>query len=181
MKAFAFTLMATVALAGMVSAGSCGGGDHSQAAKTKAVEAAAKMESMNIVQTAVAAEGFSTLVAAVKAAGLVEALSGEGPFTVFAPTDEAFAELPEGTLEALLKDKDKLTSILTYHVVEGAVMSEQVVKLDKAQTLNGQEVTIATKDDYVMVDGANVMAADIVCSNGIIHVIDKVILPKTEN
>jgi uncharacterized surface protein with fasciclin (FAS1) repeats len=136
---------------------------------------------MNIVQTAQAAENFSTLVAAVKAAGLVEALSGDGPFTVFAPTDEAFAELPEGMVDALLKDTEKLTAILTYHVVEGAVTAEQVVNLNKAQTLNGQEVTIVSKDGSVKVDGAAVTATDIMCSNGVIHVIDKVILPNLES
>jgi uncharacterized surface protein with fasciclin (FAS1) repeats len=110
----------------------------------------------------------------------VDALKGEGPFTVFAPTDEAFAELPEGTLEALLKDTEKLTAILTYHVVEGAVMAEQVVGLDKAATLNGQNVMISAGDDGVKINGANVIATDIPCSNGVIHVIDKVILPEME-
>jgi uncharacterized surface protein with fasciclin (FAS1) repeats len=132
---------------------------------------------MDIVETAVAAENFTTLVTAVKAAGLVDALKGEGPFTVFAPTDEAFAKLPEGTVESLLKDKDKLTAVLTYHVVSGKVMAADVVKLDKAETLQGQNVSISVKDDKVMIDNATVIKADIMTSNGVIHVIDEVILP----
>ena len=137
-----------------------------------------QMENENIVQTAIGAGQFKTLVAAVKAAGLVETLSGPGPFTVFAPTDEAFAKLPEGTVEALLKDKEKLTAILTYHVVSGNVMASDVVKLSSAKTVNGQEVTIMVKDGKVMVDNATVIKTDIKCSNGVIHVIDSVIIPK---
>jgi transforming growth factor-beta-induced protein len=132
---------------------------------------------MDIVETAVAAESFNTLVAAVKAAGLVEALKGEGPFTVLAPTDEAFARLPQGTVENLLKDKEKLAAILTYHVIPGEVMAADVMKLDKAETLQGQSVTVTKKDGAVMIDNANVVKTDIVCSNGVIHVIDHVILP----
>ena len=131
----------------------------------------------DIVDTAVAAGSFETLVTAVKAAGLVETLKGEGPFTVFAPTDEAFAKLPEGTLESLLADKQKLTAILTYHVVPGKVMAADVVKLSSAQTVQGQSVTIDTNDG-VKVDGANVIKTDIETSNGVIHVIDAVILPQ---
>ena len=137
-----------------------------------------QMENENIVQTAIGAGQFKTLVAAVKAAGLVETLSGPGPFTVFAPTDEAFAKLPEGTVEALLKDKEKLKAILTYHVVSGNVMASDVVKLSSAKTVNGQEVTIMVKDGKVMVDNATVIKTDIKCSNGVIHVIDTVIIPK---
>ena len=137
-----------------------------------------QMENETIVQTAIGAGQFKTLVAAVKAAGLVETLSGPGPFTVFAPTDEAFAKLPEGTVEALLKDKEKLTAILTYHVVSGNVMASDVVKLSSAKTVNGQEVTIIVKDGKVMVDNATVIKTDIKCSNGVIHVIDSVIIPK---
>jgi uncharacterized surface protein with fasciclin (FAS1) repeats len=138
----------------------------------------ANMSEKNIVETAVAAGSFSTLVTAVKAAGLVETLSGEGPFTVFAPTDDAFAKLPEGTVEALLKDKEKLTAILTYHVVAGKVMAKDVVSLTSAKTVNGQSLTIMVKDESVMIDGAKVVKTDIVCSNGVIHVIDAVVLPK---
>ena len=130
----------------------------------------------DIVDTAVAAGNFSTLVTAVKAAGLVDTLKGPGPFTVFAPTDDAFAKLPPGTLDALLKDKQKLTSILTYHVAPGAVMAADVVKLSSAATVNGKPLTIKAGTS-VMVDQAKVVATDIVCSNGVIHVIDAVVLP----
>jgi uncharacterized surface protein with fasciclin (FAS1) repeats len=139
-------------------------------------------EAKDIVDTAVAADGFKTLVAAVQAAGLVETLKGEGPFTVFAPTDAAFAKLPDGTLDELLKpeSKDKLTSILTYHVVPGKVMAADVVNVDSAKTVQGGEVAITVDGANVKVDGANVTATDIQCSNGVIHVIDAVILPKSE-
>lgn len=132
----------------------------------------------NIVETAVAAGSFKTLAAALQAAGLVETLSGPGPFTVFAPTDEAFAKLPAGTVEALLKDKAKLTAILTYHVVAGNVPSTEVVKLKSAKTVNGQEVKISLMGNHVMVDNAHVTTADVKASNGVIHIIDTVILPK---
>ena len=133
----------------------------------------------DIVDTAVAAGSFETLVAAVQAAGLVETLKGEGPFTVFAPTDEAFAALPEGTVEELLKpeNKDQLVSILTYHVVPGMVISGDLSNNMMAATVQGGEVTIMTEGG-VTVDGANVVQADIETSNGVIHVIDGVILPK---
>ena len=133
----------------------------------------------DIVETAVAGN-FNTLVAAVKAAGLVDTLKGPGPFTVFAPTDEAFAKLPLGTLESLLKpeNKAKLQSILTYHVVAGKVLAKDVVKLNSAKTVEGQSVTIKTLNGGVMVDGAHVTKTDIVASNGVIHVIDSVLLPK---
>jgi uncharacterized surface protein with fasciclin (FAS1) repeats len=159
-------------------AGSCGSGDHSHTEKVS--NASAKVEMPDIVQTAISAGSFNTLVAAVKAAGLVEVLQGDGPFTVFAPTDEAFAALPEGTVEGLLKDKEALSAILTYHVVSGKVMAADVVKLDKAKTVNGQSVMIKTSDKGVMVDNANVVKTDIECSNGIIHVIDAVILPSED-
>lgn len=132
----------------------------------------------NIVQTAVAAGSFKTLVAAVQAAGLAETLSGAGPFTVFAPTDEAFAKLPAGTLDALLKDKEKLASILTYHVVSGQVTAADAVKLTEAKTVNGQSFKIVAGKDGVMIDNANVVTTDIMTSNGVIHVIDSVILPR---
>lgn len=132
----------------------------------------------DIVETAVAAGSFKTLVAAVQAAGLVETLKGKGPFTVFAPTDEAFAKLPPGTVEALLKDKEKLTAILTYHVVAGDVNAEQAMKLSSARTVNGKSLTIKVKDGAVMIDNAKVVKADIAASNGVIHVIDTVVLPK---
>lgn len=131
----------------------------------------------NIVETAVEAGQFKTLVKAVKAADLVGTLSGPGPFTVFAPNDAAFSKLPKGTLDGLLKDKKKLTSVLTYHVVAGKVMAADVVKLKSAKTVQGQKVAIDTKDG-VKVDGAKVIKTDIQCTNGVIHVIDSVILPK---
>ena len=132
----------------------------------------------NIVQTAISAGSFTTLVAAVQAAGLAETLSGTGPFTVFAPTDEAFAKLPAGTIDALLKDKEKLASILTYHVVSGQVTAADAVKLNEAKTINGQSFKIVAGKDGVMIDNANVVKADIMTSNGVIHVIDSVILPR---
>lgn len=133
----------------------------------------------DIVDTAVSAGSFDTLVAAVKAAGLVDTLKGEGPFTVFAPTDDAFAKLPEGTIESLLKpeNKYKLVAILTYHVVAGKVLAKDVVKLSGAKTVNGQRASIMIDDKTVTVDNAKVVKTDIETSNGIIHVIDSVILP----
>ncbi|MFN0114279.1 MAG: fasciclin domain-containing protein [Paracoccaceae bacterium] len=133
----------------------------------------------DIVDTAVAASTFNTLAAALTAAGLVDTLKGPGPFTVFAPTDNAFAALPAGTVEDLLKpeNKDKLTAVLTYHVVPGKVMSADLTNGMKAKTVNGAEVTIMTEGG-VTVNDAKVTAADIAASNGVIHVIDKVLLPK---
>lgn len=133
--------------------------------------------SKDIVDTAVEAGTFTTLVAAVQAAGLVDTLKGEGPFTVFAPTDEAFAALPAGTVEGLLADPEALAAILTYHVIAGKVMSTDLSNNMMATTVNGADVTIMTEGG-VTVDGANVVAADIEASNGVIHVIDAVILPK---
>jgi len=134
-----------------------------------------------IVDVAAGNPDFSTLVAALKAADLVDTLNGKGPFTVFAPTNAAFAKLPAGTVESLLKpeNKAKLTSILTYHVVSGKVKAAQVVKLTKAATVNGQSVTIKVKAGKVMLDNATVTKTDIETSNGVIHVIDTVILPKS--
>ena len=133
----------------------------------------------DIVDTAVAAGSFKTLAAALGAADLVDALKGDGPFTVFAPTDEAFSKLPAGTVETLLKpeNKGKLASILTFHVVPRKVYAKQVVGLTGAKTLNGQRVDIAVEGGNVMVNGAKVVSTDIQCTNGVIHVIDAVILP----
>jgi uncharacterized surface protein with fasciclin (FAS1) repeats len=125
----------------------------------------------------VAAGSFNTLVTAVKEAGLVEVLKGDGPFTVFAPTDEAFAKLPDGTLESLLQDKEALASILTYHVVPGKVMASDVAGLSSAQTVQGQSISIDSSSG-VKVDNANVIQTDILTSNGVIHVIDSVIIPR---
>jgi uncharacterized surface protein with fasciclin (FAS1) repeats len=135
---------------------------------------------MDIVDTAASNSDFSTLVAAVKAADLVDALKADGPLTVFAPTNEAFAKLPAGTVESLLlpENKAKLVQILTYHVVAGEVMAADVVKIDSAETLEGSSITITVSDDGVKVDNANVITTDIKTSNGVIHVIDTVIMPK---
>jgi uncharacterized surface protein with fasciclin (FAS1) repeats len=166
---FAKSLLTLAALAAVAPAASAQMGPNANTAKAA--------PAMDIVETAVAAGSFKTLAAALQAAGLVDALKGEGPFTVFAPTDEAFAKLPAGTVEALLQDKAKLTAILTYHVVAGAVPASEVVKLNKATTLNGADVKITTMDGKVMVNSAHVVKADIKATNGIIHVIDTVILP----
>ncbi len=135
-------------------------------------------EKKDIVATATEAGSFKTLAAALGAADLVKTLQGPGPFTVFAPTDEAFAKLPAGTVDALLKDVPKLKGILTYHVVAGDVRAAQVVKMTGAKTLQGQELRISLADGKVKVDEAMVVKTDIVCSNGVIHVIDAVMLPK---
>ncbi|MEM7597979.1 MAG: fasciclin domain-containing protein [Pseudomonadota bacterium] len=145
---------------------------------TTAIPAMADGHSKDIVDTAVSAGSFGTLVAAVQAAGLVDTLKGEGPFTVFAPTDEAFAALPKGTVDSLLQpeNKDQLVAILTYHVVPGKVMSTDLSDGMTATTVQGSDVTIGTTGG-VTVNGANVVAADVEASNGVIHVIDAVILP----
>jgi uncharacterized surface protein with fasciclin (FAS1) repeats len=130
----------------------------------------------DVVDTAVAAGNFKTLATALKEAGLIETLKGKGPFTVFAPTDEAFAKIPKADLDALLKDKAKLTSVLTYHVVPGKVMAKDV-KAGKVKTVQGSELTVATSGG-VMVDSAKVTKTDIAADNGVIHVIDSVIMPK---
>jgi uncharacterized surface protein with fasciclin (FAS1) repeats len=156
------TLAAAVALVIPVAAANAG--DHNQ---------------KDIVDTAVAAGSFKTLATALQAAGLVETLKGAGPFTVFAPTDEAFAKIPKADLDALLKDKAKLTAVLTYHVVPGKVMAADVVKLSEAKTVQGSSIKIDTSSG-VKVDNANVTKTDIATSNGVIHVIDTVILPASE-
>ena len=131
----------------------------------------------DIVETAVAAGSFKTLVSAVETADLVKVLQGSGPFTVFAPTDEAFAAVPKETLDALLKDKKRLAGVLTYHVVPGKVMAADVVKLQSAKTVQGEQVMVKVSSGTVKVNNANVVKTDIVCSNGVIHVIDAVLLP----
>lgn len=142
-------------------------------------EMAAEAPSMDIVETAVAAGQFNTLAAALKAAGLVETLQSEGPFTVFAPTDEAFAKLPEGTVETLLKleNKDQLIAILTYHVVPGEYMASDVVGMNSATTVEGSDVSFTVAENGAMINDANIVTTDIAASNGVIHVIDSVILP----
>jgi uncharacterized surface protein with fasciclin (FAS1) repeats len=164
--------------------------DVQEAAEETAAEAEATVEQAEAVMDAAAQPGdivavaqeagnFSTLVAAIEAAGLTETLQGEGPFTVFAPTDEAFAKLPEGTLENLLKpeNKDQLVSILTYHVIDGKATSSDAAEISSATTLQGSDLTIATEEGTVKVNDASVVAADVEASNGVIHVIDTVLLP----
>ncbi|TXI21945.1 MAG: fasciclin domain-containing protein [Roseateles sp.] len=138
--------------------------------------AALGAQAKDLVDTAVAAGNFKTLATALQAAGLVDTLKGPGPFTVFAPTDAAFAKIPKADLDALLKDKAKLTAVLTYHVVPGKVMAKDV-KAGKVKTVQGAELTVATSGG-VTVDGAKVTATDIVADNGVIHVIDTVVMPK---
>lgn len=164
----ALTVVPTLAVAG-----NCGSGD---AKASKASEASAKT-TMSIYATAQEA-GFTTLAAAVKAAGLEEVLSNDGPFTVFAPTDAAFAKLPEGTVEKLLANPEQLKQILLYHVASGKVASADVVKLTSAMTLNGQNVAIDARNG-VMINDAMVIAADVMADNGIIHAIDTVLIPKS--
>jgi transforming growth factor-beta-induced protein len=153
------------------------------AADTCAAGQAYAAAGKDIVATAVEAGKFKTLAAALEAAGLVGALQGEGPFTVFAPSDEAFARLPKGTVENLLKPENKalLVNVLTYHVVPGKVTAEQVVKLRSADALNGQRLPIRIEDGTVIVAGAQVVTADVMASNGVIHVIDSVMMPATAN
>jgi uncharacterized surface protein with fasciclin (FAS1) repeats len=151
---------------------------HSNSAQAAGSASMEKAEKPTIVETAVAAGDFQTLTTALTEAGLVEALGAEGPFTVFAPTDEAFAKLPEGTVDELLRpeNRDKLVAILTYHVVEGKLDSDHVTKLSGAESLNGQRLQFAAAEG-VKVDDARVVQADIECGNGIIHVVDTVLLP----
>ena len=144
---------------------------------TKMVKNAAEM---NIVQTAINAGNFTTLTTALTEAGLVDALEGKGPFTVFAPTDDAFKKLPDGVLESLLQDKDALKNVLLYHVVAGDITSKQIVNLSEAMTLDGSDVKIKVDDGKVMVNNAQVIGADVMASNGVIHVIDTVLIPPTK-
>jgi uncharacterized surface protein with fasciclin (FAS1) repeats len=149
-------------------------------ALVSAISISGNAQNKDIVDTAVGAGSFKTLAAALQAAGLVDTLKGTGPFTVFAPTDEAFAKLPAGTVEDLLKpeNKEKLKAVLTYHVVAGKVTAAQVMKLNSAKTVQGSDVKIAASAGKVKVNDANVIKADVMASNGVIHVIDTVILPK---
>jgi uncharacterized surface protein with fasciclin (FAS1) repeats len=159
-------LTVAFAAAGLMVAGSATGQEHAAHEK-------------NLVEVAVEAGSFTTLVRAVEAAGLVEVLQGEGPFTVFAPTDEAFAALPAGVLEGLLEDREKLAAVLTYHVVAGRLTAADVVRggSSRPESVQGQRLTVTVTDGKVQVDGANVVATDVMASNGVIHVIDRVILP----
>jgi uncharacterized surface protein with fasciclin (FAS1) repeats len=177
MLSFAHRSLLTLAVATAVATPAVAGnyGD-----KQAAAPATQSQNAGTIVDVAASNPQFSTLVAAVKAAGLVETLSGPGPFTVFAPTNEAFAKLPAGTLEDLLKpeNKAKLASILTYHVVSGKVLAADAVKLDKATTVNGADADINVAGSTVTIDGSKITATDVAASNGVIHVIDTVMLPE---
>ena len=170
-------MLRTLGLVSLLALGACAATSNVQ--PTAAVKPAAAVK-MDIVETAVAADDFNTLVAAVQAADLVETLQGDGPFTVFAPTDAAFAALPAGAVEDLLKpeNKDQLVAVLTYHVVPGKVMSSDLAgQAHDAETVQGTTVAIDATGDGVKVDGASVVAADVEASNGVIHIIDAVILP----
>jgi len=174
MKTYAGILTIVVAMSvapAFAHCGKCGVGDeHSHAEE-------ASTTTDDIVAVAMSAGSFNTLLAAAQAAGLVDTLKSDGPFTVFAPTDEAFAKLPAGTVEALLADPDKLKTILLYHVVSGEVTADQVIKLTQATTVEGSDVTIKVKGGSVMVDNATVLKTDVMASNGVIHVIDTVMIP----
>ena len=174
-KIITTALVSTFFLGGVASAGFIDPDHVYKETETHSSMPQAKAN-MDIVDTALSAGSFSTLVSAVQEAGLVETLKGEGPFTVFAPTDEAFKKIPADQLNALIADKDALTRVLTYHVVPGKVMAKDVMRLDSAETVQGQSIRINTESG-VMVDGARVVQADIETSNGVIHVIDSVILP----
>jgi uncharacterized surface protein with fasciclin (FAS1) repeats len=174
MKRARFTIIAALALALVAAACST---DDAETTTTTAAPAAEQ----NIVEVASAAGSFTTLLAAAEAAGLVDTLTGEGPFTVFAPTDDAFAALPEGTVEGLLEDPEALAEILLYHVVSGEVLAETVVTLDSATTVQGSDVTIEVVDGGVVLNGSvNVITTDVAASNGVIHVIDAVLLPAAD-
>lgn len=172
------TLLATMLLAAVLcpldADFTLASGGQNQAKKEKKMQTITK----DIVDTASSAGNFSTLVTALKQAGLVETLKGSGPFTVFAPSDDAFKKIPEKDLQAILADKDKLTKILTYHVVAGQMKAADVVKQKSAKTVEGSEVSITVSGNEVKVDGAKVTSTDIMCSNGVVHVIDTVIIPK---
>ncbi len=182
--AAAVAAVSAAGLAGLVNAGpGCGGCVAAcSSAKEDSVLLGAVASADDIVDTAVAAGQFETLVAAVQAAGLVDTLKGDGPFTVFAPTDAAFGKLPSGTVQSLLRpeNRDTLTQILTYHVVPGKLMARDVVRMSGAVTVAGQKIDFATGEG-VTVDGANVVSADIETSNGVIHVIDSVIMPSSDS
>jgi len=160
--------LVAVTLTGVGTALACGGGDKTTATKPG-----------DLVETASAAGSFQTLLAAATAAGLVDTLKGDGPYTVFAPSDEAFAKLPEGTVEALLKDKEQLRAVLGYHIVSGKVLARDAMKLDSAKTVEGRSLSITRTDGGLKIDGATVVRADVMASNGVIHVIDSVMVPRS--
>jgi uncharacterized surface protein with fasciclin (FAS1) repeats len=184
MKKTFISIMMTASFAVMLTA--CGSGEGTEAnTDTAATETTTVVDTpaaapATVVDIAVGSPDHSTLVAAVKAAGLVETLSGAGPFTVFAPTNAAFAALPAGTVDNLLKPENKadLTGILTYHVVPGTLKAADLTDGQKLKTVNGAELTVSVKDGKVMIDGANVTAADLTAGNGVVHVLDAVVMPK---
>ncbi len=180
MKLLVSSLLAPVLAASLSACAASPAAPPVTPTETAATPAEPTKASGDIVQTAADAGSFKTLITAVKAAGLAETLQAKGPFTVFAPTDEAFAKLPPGTVESLLKpeNKEKLRAVLSYHVVSGKVGSTEAVKAQKAKTVQGQDLTITAAGGAVKVDTANVVKADIECTNGVIHVIDTVVLPK---
>lgn len=165
-------LLAAAGIAAVAMA--CGGDDEEEPTPTPTAPAGPA----DIVDTAVAAGNFTTLAKALEEAGLVETLKGAGPFTVFAPTDEAFAALPAGTLDSLLADRDELTKVLTYHVVSGRVTSDQVTMLTEAETVQGSKLSISVENGQVRINDATVVTADVEASNGVIHVIDRVLIPE---
>ena len=178
MLRFAYTVALALSTVGMLNgpaAAGCGACDSAHDATGAHIEHA----KLDIVDMAAHTGTFETLVAAVQAAGLVDLLKGDGPFTVFAPTDEAFAKLPEGTVASLLlpENREQLTAILTYHVVSGKVMAEDVMQLTSAKTAEGSTVDITIEGETVMIDGATIVQADVSTTNGVIHVIDSVIMP----
>lgn len=174
-------VLGAIGLATMgLAVAACGGDNESSPEKATTTAAPATTEATtqeNIVETAVAAEDFTTLTSLVEQAGLAETLSGEGPFTVFAPTDEAFAKVPQETLDALAADPEALKAVLLYHVVAGEARASDVAGLSSAETLNGESVELETTDGGVMVNDAMVVQADVTASNGVIHVIDEVLIP----
>ncbi|XZE18872.1 fasciclin domain-containing protein [Pirellulaceae bacterium SH449] len=173
-------MKSTLALAACLGLITFGTGFSQDLKKTQSSSTKSNKETMDIVETAIGAGKFKTLVTALKAADLVKTLKGKGPFTVFAPNDEAFAKLPEGTLDELLKPENqkKLTGILTYHVVSQELMAADVSKLKKIKTVEGREITVEVKDGKVMLNKSTVVGTDIKCTNGVIHIIDIVLLPK---
>ena len=180
----AAVVVAGLAAASISLAGTCSSSDKAGKAETygatfqTASVTATTPATADIIDTAVGAGSFNTLAAALKAAGLIETLKGAGPFTVFAPTDEAFAKLPKATLDALLADKAALTKVLTYHVVSGNVLAADVVKLTKATTVQGSTVKIKSNKQGVRVNDSRVIQTDVLASNGVIHVIDTVLIPR---
>lgn len=185
MKKTFFSLMTAAAIAVVMTA--CGSGESADTTKdtvaaetTPAADTMAPAAPATVVDIAVGSPDHSTLVAAVTAAGLGETLSGAGPFTVFAPTNAAFSALPAGTVDNLLKPENKatLTGVLTYHVVAGALKAADLKDGQKLKTVNGAELTVSIKDGKVMIDGANVTAADLTAGNGVVHVLDAVVMPK---